>query len=319
MNLTLSDKLIPLVSSYDECRAYTRRYAKSFYFSSFLLQKEKRNAAYTVYAFCRYADNLVDHSADYTDEEVRNKYSELYNFLDDVYSAKPAGESAFAGTVKKFKIPKHYFTDLVEGVMMDISKKRYATFMELDTYCYKVASVVGLMMSEIFGYSGKAALPYAVYLGKAMQLTNILRDVYEDYRMDRIYLPADERNYFEYSEDDIRNKVTDERFRAMMKFNIARNKAFYELASQGLSYLTNDGSRTTAVLMYKIYAGILKEIENCNYDIYSQRHYVSTVGKLKMTGGYLLNMKERRRFSEMPQTNHHERVRTLTPSLKFDE
>jgi phytoene synthase len=90
-------------------------------------------------------------------------------------------QTAFADTVHNFKIPKHYFTELIEGVGMDITKKRYSTFMELDTYCYKVASVVGLMMSEIFGYSNKAALPYAVYLGKAMQLTNILRDVHEDY------------------------------------------------------------------------------------------------------------------------------------------
>ena len=319
MNLLLSDKLIPLDSSYEECRAYTRLHAKSFYFSSFLLPKEKRNAAYAVYAFCRYADNLVDHSGKHTEAEVKYKYSELYNFLDEVYSLRPVSESAFSDTVKRFRIPKHYFTDLIEGVMMDISKKRYATFMELDTYCYKVASVVGLMMSEIFGYSNKAALPYAVYLGKAMQLTNILRDVYEDYNMDRIYLPADERNYFDYSENDIKNKVTNDQFRTMMKFNVARNKAFYELASYGLSYLNNDGSRTTAVLMYKIYAGILKEIENNGYDIYSQRRYVNAATKLKLTGGYLLNIKERKRFSEMPQASHHERVRALTPILNFDE
>src|SRR5258706_14167124 len=149
----------PLLFNYEQCRAYTKHHAKSFYFSSFLLPKEKRCAAYAVYTFCRYADNLVDHTAIYTNEELKIKYAELYNFLDDVYSGKLNIKTAFADSVKKFKIPKHYFTDLIDGVMMDITKSRYATFMELDTYCYKVASVVGLMMSDIFGYSSKAALP----------------------------------------------------------------------------------------------------------------------------------------------------------------
>ncbi len=315
MNILLSEnKLSALLGSYNDCKEYTRFYAKSFYFSSFMLPKEKRYASYAIYTFCRYADNLVDHTKDYSIEEIHYRYSELYNFLDDVYAGKPVKTSAFAETVSKFKIPKHYFTDLIEGVMMDISKKRYSTFMELDTYCYKVASVVGLMMSEVFGYSSKAALPYAVYLGKSMQLTNILRDIHEDFLMERIYLPQDERNYFDYNEEDLKNKVINERFIAMMKFNVERNKTFYELAAQGMPYLTNDGSRTTAVLMYKIYSGILKEIENYNYDIYSGRRYVSAVGKLRMTGAYLLSRSERKRFSKMPQSKH-----ALEPNLNFDE
>lgn len=309
----------PLLFGYEQCRAYTKHHAKSFYFSSFLLPKEKRCAAYAVYAFCRYADNLVDHNAIYTPEELSVKYSEIYNFLDDVYSARLNIKTAFADSVLKFKIPKHYFTDLIDGVMMDMTKNRYETFMELDTYCYKVASVVGLMMSDIFGYSSKAALPYAIYLGKAMQLTNILRDISEDYRMGRIYLPQDELIYFEYNDDEIRNNVMDERFAAMMKFNVDRNRAFYELASHGLPYLTNDGSRTTAVLMYKIYSGILTEIENHNYNVYSERRYVSTFSKLRMTGAYLLNRKERKRFSRLPQPAHNERVKALTPNLNFEE
>jgi len=308
----------PLFYNYEECKAYTRRWAKSFYFSSFLLPKEKRNAAYTVYTFCRYTDNLVDDSQVIAELNTGSRFDHVNNFLDDVYSAKNNLSHAFADTVKKFNIPKHYFTDLIDGVTMDIQKKRYATFMELDTYCYKVASVVGLMMSEIFGYSSKSALPYAIYLGKAMQLTNILRDVYEDYLMERIYLPHDERKFFGYTEEDIGRKVIDSRFIDMMKFNVDRNRAFYELASHGIPYLTNDGSRTTAVLMYKIYSGILHEIEKHNYDIYSSRRYVSTVGKLRMTGSYFINIRERKRFASLPTENHHERIRTFTPEMNFD-
>ena len=308
----------PLLYNYEECKVYTRYHAKSFYFSSFLLPKEKRNAAYVIYTFCRYTDNLVDHSHKIPDTEIAHRFDMVYSFLDDVYSGKK-NENAFAETINKFKIPKHYFTELVEGVMMDITKNRYATFMELDTYCYKVASVVGLMMSEIFGYSSKSALPYAVYLGKAMQLTNILRDVYEDYLMDRIYLPNDELKFFDYTIDDIGNKVLDNRFSDMIKFNIERNRSFYELASHGIPYLTNDGSRTTVVLMYKIYSGILNEIEKYNFDVYSQRRYVSTIGKLRMTGSYFINKGERKRFSSLPSQTHHARIRALVPELYFDE
>jgi len=308
----------PLFYNIEECKEYTRHHAKSFYFSSFLLSKEKRYAAYAIYTFCRYTDNLVDHSHKIPDFETVSRFDSVNNFLDDVYSGG-IPDNAFANTVKKFKIPRHYFTELIDGVMMDITKNRFATFMELDTYCYKVASVVGLMMSEIFGYSSKSALPYAVYLGKAMQLTNILRDIHEDYMMDRIYLPDDELKCFEYTGDDIRNKVMDSRFFDMMKFNIGRNRAFYELGSNGIPYLTNDGSRTTAVLMYKIYSGILNEIEKHNYDIYSQRRYVSTMGKIRMTGSYLISKGERRRFSSLPSQTHHARIRALVPELNFDE
>jgi 15-cis-phytoene synthase len=308
----------PLFYNYDECKAYTRLHAKSFYFSSFLLPKEKRNAAYSVYTFCRYTDNLVDHSHKIPDSEIVHRFDFVYNFLDDIYSGKNSS-CAFSDTIKKFRISKHYFIELIEGVMMDITKNRYANFMELDTYCYKVASVVGLMMSEIFGYSSSSALPYAVYLGKAMQLTNILRDVYEDYLMDRVYLPQDELKFFDYSDTEIKNKTIDSRFTDMMKFNVERNRSFYELASHGIPYLTNDGSRTTAVLMFKIYSGILKKIEKYNYDVYSSRRFVSTIGKLRMTGAYLINKVERKRFSSLPTQNHHTRIRALVPELNFDE
>ncbi len=320
--LQADTQINPLICSYEQCKNYTRNYAKSFYFSSFLLPKEKRNAAYAVYTFCRYADNIVDSSSLVNSTNIEEHFSELKNFLEEVYSDKVfAGEnfSAFADTVRKYKIPKHYFFELIEGVCMDTMHKRYTTFPELENYCYKVASVVGLIMTEIFGYSHKTALAYAVYLGKAMQLTNILRDINEDYSMNRIYLPQHELATFEYSDDDIKNKVINENFEMMMKFNIDRARAYYELASHGIPYLTNDGSRTTVVLMYKIYSGILDEIEHHNYDVYSSRRYVSTAEKLRMTGMYLINRSERKRFSKIPDANHHERIRALYPNLNFDE
>lgn len=320
--LKIDSGINPLICGYEQCKAYTRSYAKSFYFSSFLLPKEKRNAAYAVYTFCRYADNIVDLSINGNLENIDERFWGLKRFLDDVYQGREftgGNFSAFADTVKKYNIPKNYFLELIEGVCMDTHRKRYGTISELENYCYKVASVVGLIMTEIFGYSHKAALPYAVYLGKAMQLTNILRDISEDYSMNRIYLPQEEMEYFDYSEEDIRNKVLNENFAMMMKFNIERARAYYELARHGIPYLTNDGSRTTVVLMYKIYSGILNEIENHNYDVYSGRRYVSTAKKLRMTGMYFINPGERTKFSKIPDAKHHERVRALYPNLHFDE
>jgi len=319
--------------TFDECRDYTRNFAKSFYFSSFLLPKEKRAAAYAVYTFCRYADNIVDGSVMISTENIREKFKELNSFLDEVYftmkgnidlsdrrAVLPAhiSRSAFAQTVVKYKIPRKYFHDLIEGVCMDTEHKRYNTFAELENYCYKVASVVGLIMTEIFGYTHKAALPYAVYLGKAMQLTNILRDIKEDYQMGRIYLPSEELKCFEYTEGDIAARNMNENFAMMMRFNIDRARAYYELSTHGFPYLTNDGSRTTVVLMYKIYSRILNEIEAYGYDVYSDRRFVSTAEKLKLTGLYLINRSERRKYSRLPDSKHHERLRSLYPNMNFD-
>ena len=312
--LSINTRPNPLINTYDECRLYTRHYAKSFYFSSFLLPKEKRNASYAVYTFCRYADNIVDLAKSLpagapaqkrgVKGGIEYKINSLLENLDDIYAGKNpklSGISAFADAVKKFDLPRQYFNELVEGVSMDIKTKRYESFSELDSYCYKVASVVGLIMSEILGYSNSIALTHAVHLGKAMQLTNILRDINDDFRMDRVYIPQDELQQFGYTEDDIKNKVLDKRFAELIKYQIARARHYYELASKGFSYLTNDGSRTTVVLMYKIYSGILDRIENSNYDIYSERLYVNPARKIGITLKYLLNSSERKRFSAVPE------------------
>ncbi|MFA5010505.1 MAG: phytoene/squalene synthase family protein [Ignavibacteria bacterium] len=275
-----------LKGTYSEYKDYTKYYAKSFYFSSFALPKEKRNAAYAVYAFCRYADNITDISKYESPEFLESKINFLLEILDEVYKHVNDGSkyiSDFTLTVKKFNIPKEYFRELIDGVASDIHKKVYYNFEELDVYCYKVASVVGLIMTKIMGYSNDNALEHAVHLGKAMQLTNILRDVADDYSMGRIYLPKEELDRFNYTEDDIKNKIIDERFYAMMKFQINRAREYYNLAEKGFKYLPNDGSRSTVKMMSRIYSGILSEIENNNYDVYSKRHYVSTFSKVMMT------------------------------------
>ena len=303
--LSINSRPNPLISSYEECRLYTRYYAKSFYFSSFLLPKEKRNAAYAVYSFCRYADNIVDKAGKNSLSETEKNIDSLLENLDEVYSGRSVndGFSAFGNTVRKFDIPKHYFTELVEGVSMDMKTKRYNTFAELEHYCYKVASVVGLIMSEIFRYSNSAALEYAVHLGKAMQLTNILRDIHDDYKMNRVYIPQDELSGFGYSEEDIGNKAINKNFVSLIKYQIERARQFYNTAEKGIPYLTDDGSRTTVVLMLKIYSGILNKIKEKKYDVYSGRVYVSRAEKISIMTKYLLNLPERRKFSRIEKSS----------------
>ncbi len=314
--LSINSKANPLLSSFNECRLYTRHYAKSFYFASFLLPREKRNAAYAIYAFCRYADNIVDMAIHHSREDVERKINSLLISLDSAYSDTISNDgcfSAFADTVRKYDIPKFYFKEMIEGVSMDIDTKRYETFAELERYCYKVASVVGLIMSEVFGYANNLALTHAIELGKAMQLTNILRDVYDDYKMGRIYIPQDELESFGYSEDDIGNKTINRNFIRLVKYQINRAREFYSLAEKGIPYLTDDGSRTTVVLMQKIYSGILNKIEQNNYDIYSRRVFVSRAEKLAITGKYLLNFAEKRKFSTVKKDR---RIATSPKTVK---
>jgi 15-cis-phytoene synthase len=274
---------IDIPSSFAAAREICRRHAKSFYFASHFLPKRKRQHAYAVYAFCRLLDDAVDEAQ--TPAAMEQGLSTFAGYLDSVYhdrpmSDPPAALHAFAATVKACNIPRQYFDDLAHGCRMDLTIHRYHTWAELEKYCYHVAGVVGLMMCRVFELKEEAALGQAVHMGNAMQLTNILRDVGEDYRQrGRIYLPLDE-GYASMEEDIAGSKVTGE-FVDVMKMQIARARQLYMTASQGLAALDRDGSRQTACVMSVVYAGILRAIEDNRHDSLSQRASVSLVGKLR--------------------------------------
>ena len=270
-----------LPSSYEDCRLYTRHHAKSFYFSSFMLPREKRKAAYAVYAFCRYADDVIDHAEKPLDRA--ETVGQLHGLLDRLYADEHTPFHrlhAFSETVRRYEIPKSYFIDLLDGVTSDLEKTRYDSFAELYDYCYKVAGVVGLIMSRIFGFSHPVALCHAEDLGTAMQLTNILRDIREDAAMGRIYLPQQELHNFSYGEDQIRSGVMNDNFRALMQFQVERARMYYRRSADGIGLLTDDGSRKAVALMNRIYSGILDEIERSDYDVYARRHRVHLGKKL---------------------------------------
>jgi phytoene synthase len=271
---------------YRECRRETRRHAKSFYFASHVLPREKRRAAFAVYAFCRHADNIVDtadlpRAGTVAREGIRSLHAEL-GYL---YSFSPLMNPklrALQETVVRFHVPREYFQDLLRGVEMDLSRSRYETFEDLQKYCYRVASAVGLIMAHILGATGVKALRHAADLGTAMQLTNILRDIREDYAMGRVYLPADEMREFGVTDEDLRLGRVTPAFRQLLSFQIARARLYYASGEEGFSAIPNDGSRYCVKLMAGTYSGILGAIESMSYDVFSGRAHVPLPGKLSI-------------------------------------
>jgi len=268
------------------CREMTRHHAKTFYFASHMLPPQKRGDAYAVYAFCRYVDDAVDLAPD---EPARvAAFAELQRLLEAAYAPSDFNAAltslpwlpAFRETIHRRTIPRRYFEELLEGVEMDRGRVRLATWEELDRYCYLVAAVVGLIMVHVLTEPAPELLAPARDLGTAMQLTNILRDVGEDWRRDRIYLPSTELEKFGLTENDIALGRLSEPFRALMRFQIGRARAFYAAAEPGIQALPKDGSQRTVRLMQTIYGAILDEIERADYQVFQRRARVSFPRKL---------------------------------------
>ncbi len=278
-----------LAVSREACRQMTRHHARTFYFASHVLPAQKRSDAYAVYAFCRHADDRIDlakseESRLLAAKELRDLLEAIYSTADDsdplLSPAKHAWVPAFRETIRRRSIPKNYFEDLLEGVEMDLSAVRIKTWEELEKYCYHVASVVGLIMVYVLTEPAPELLRPARDLGTAMQLTNILRDIGEDWQRDRVYLPAEELARYHLDDEDIANQRDDELFRAMMRGQIDRAREYYRAAEPGILELPNDGSRFCARLMSTIYGAILDEIERADYEVFRQRVRVSMPRKL---------------------------------------
>jgi phytoene synthase len=276
-----------LLSSRAACRAMTRHHAKTFYFASHVLPAQKRSDAYAVYAFCRYVDDEIDLAPD---ESARTRAIARLRFLLNVVyepdSAIVGRENpmlwlpSFTETIRRRAIPKSYFEELIAGVEMDLGCVRIKDWPELDRYCYHVASVVGLIMVHVMTEPAPELLRPARDLGTAMQLTNILRDIGEDWQRDRVYLPADELERYHLCGEDLANQRCDELFRALMRAQIDRAREYYRAAEPGILKLPNDGSRYCARLMSTVYGAILDEIERANYRVFDRRVSVSMPRKV---------------------------------------
>jgi len=261
-------------------RAITKQHAKTFYFASRFLKTDKRNAAYAVYAICRLSDETVDNAASGSSEQSLEKLEKNIAAVYNQAVLDNAILSAFRQTVEKYKIPIEYFLELIAGMYLDLRKNRYKNFAELRDYCYKVAGVVGLTMLQIFGYKDQKTKDCAVGLGIAMQLTNILRDIEEDFGRGRIYLPEDEMARFGVTETDICEGRVNNNFKALLKFQIARAREYYANSKLGIKMIGDANSRFVVCAMADIYSGILNSIEKNNYDIFSRRAHVNILGKI---------------------------------------
>jgi phytoene synthase len=233
---------------------------------------------WAVYAFCRTADDLADSS-----EPAAERLAAIDDWRERLVAAfdgRPdhALTLALADAVRQFHIPIEPALQLIAGARQDVIVRRYESYEELRRYCYLVASTVGLLVCPLLGYES-GALRYGVELGRAMQLTNILRDIGEDSRLGRIYVPAEEMRRFNYTEERLLAGTIDADFVALMRFQIARVRALYEEAAPGIELLS-PGSRYTVRLALSLYRRILGEIERNGYDVFTRRAHVPIRAKL---------------------------------------
>jgi len=257
----------------------------SFYYSFLVLPPRKRHAIVAVWDFCRAVDDAVDEIPEEEwkgglSDEARARAAESLSVwreeLDRVYGGvplTPQGRS-LQPWVAEFNLPKREFKALIDGVEMDLSFAKYPDFEALSSYCHKVASSVGLICVEIFGYSDAGARDYAVNLGIALQLTNIIRDVAGDLKRGRIYLPMDDLAWFHVSEHDLRAGVVTPNVRSLMRYQCRRARYYYRLASERLPRIDRR-SLVAAEIMGEIYFAILRKIERARYDVFSTRHRIA--------------------------------------------
>jgi len=291
--------------------AITRSSNTSFYYSFSLLPRQKREAIQTVYAFCRTTDDIVDEERDEEKKVIllRKWRMELGKAL--------RGNSAFpllnqlSVTADRFHIPVEHFYDLIHGMEMDLEKTRYQTFDELKEYCYLVASSVGLMCRKIFGYRNESTREYAVNLGIALQLTNILRDIKDDARRGRIYIPQEDMRRFGYTEDDLLNSRYTPQFVELMRFECQRASSYFDLARAAL--LDEDKPFFFAArIMWSIYAHTLNRIIASDYNVFERRISISKFLKLLITFRYWLS--HRLKYSWLNRGPQWKHSSTATPS-----
>ena len=259
-------------------------HSKSFYFASRFLPEEQRKSVAALYAICRLTDDIVDEapegiSIDQINEEL-DKLKRTITKLANGYSSTIPTLHAFGDTLRKHEIPVNYMHELIEGVRMDLNKKEYYSEEELDLYMFRVASTVGLMMTHIFIKNpANHILARAADLGKAMQLTNILRDVKEDFIRGRIYLPEKTRNDYQVTFDDLNSDNVNENLKSLIRYESERAKSLYKIADLGIEELPPAAAYTVKVAS-SVYGDILNEIKRLNYQILTQRAVVSKLRKL---------------------------------------
>ncbi|MEL7054058.1 MAG: 15-cis-phytoene synthase CrtB [Cyanobacteria bacterium J06588_5] len=289
---TLTRKFVPLRESYERCRQITAEFSKTFYMGTLLMPEAKRQAIWAIYVWCRRTDELVDGpQAKFTTAGTLDHWESQ---LESLFAGKPKDDLdvAMVDTLERYDLDIQPFRDMIAGQRMDLVRDRYETFEELKLYCYRVAGTVGLMSTVVMGMDTEintapwmranpaiSPINEAVSLGMANQLTNILRDVGEDARRGRIYLPLEDLELFDYTQEDLFNGVVDDRWRSLMRFQIQRALKYYKEAEDGIGRLHPDARWPvwTALMLYR---KILDVIAENDYDVFTRRAFVPTARKL---------------------------------------
>ena len=252
------------------------------------LGADRRRDITTFYAFCR----LIDDIADAVDLDVEVKQKRLNEWRESLRKPRPNESEIAAGVrdlMKKYPITPEMLEEIIAGVEMDLTIQRYSTFEELRLYCYRVASAVGLVSIEIFGYRNPACQDYAVQLGLALQTTNIIRDVGKDLQTGRIYLPQEDLARFNYSENELRERHYNERFVQLMEFEAGRARQFFSRAAEVLPK-EDRKSMVAAEIMASIYRGLLRRMELDKFRVFEKEYKLNKLEKAGRISGQLLKL-----------------------------
>jgi phytoene synthase len=283
----------------------TKQYATTYYFASLFLPRQIRPPVYALYTVCRISDECVDNNSP---EAMQEALTKIKDSIASAYTQQECANEilcAFKDVVERYQIPKAYFDELLRGITMDLTRRRYESFNELYRYCYRVAGVVGLLMLKIFGCQDLRAQEYAVKLGVAMQLTNIVRDVKEDYAKGRIYLPQDELMQYRVSEADIAHATLTQELKALLQFQIKRARQFYEDSLNGITMIKGMRIRLVIILMAALYARILNVIERARYNVFARRARVGLTEKLLLVAFSLVRLIMYQIGNNPRAGNHH--------------
>ena len=295
LSTALAEGNFTLDAAYTICADLTREHSKSFHFSTRFLPAEKKRAIRAFYAFCRATDDIVDHPANGSNPAQQLAQWRTNSRLPGKAQRNPI-LLAWADTRDRYEVPQHYIEELIDGCDMDLRINRYGTFDDLRQYCYRVASTVGLVSMHIVGVKNgdarvtQQAVQCATTLGIALQLTNILRDVGEDWQRGRVYLPQEDLRRFGYSEDDLREGVVNERFCALMRFEIERTHRLYEEGWRGIAYLNREG-RLAVGAAISLYRDIMDCIVQNDFDVFTRRAHLGILDKIRRIPGIYLNVR----------------------------
>jgi len=283
----LKNSISQLDQAYEICRKETQKWAKTFYLGTLLLPQEKRKAIWAIYVWCRRTDEIMDsvEASTKSQNELSDNLDEWEENTKNVFKGNIKSEldSVLLDTIEKYPQSIQPYLDMIDGQRMDLNKFRYKDFDELKLYCYRVAGTVGLMTQSVMGIdSAYTSAPWsampdpseaAIALGIANQLTNILRDVGEDRHRGRIYLPQEDIEKFNYSEEELLKGKINKQWKALMNFQLTRAREWFQKSEDGIKWLSSD-ARWPVWTSLRLYRGILDSIERLDYDVFNNRAFV---------------------------------------------